>query len=100
MAKRIQYNSWEEFMLRRCFLVARGQARHRGETWNIDWEVYRDMWLENDNYKQKGQGSDNFAFSRINCFGDWEPTNVVIERRGLSIRRHNFSHAKKRRESE
>jgi len=73
--------------LRRAYVVAECQARYRGEPWHLTWDIWRDLWCQQDQYLLRGRGSKNLTLSRIDCYGPWAPHNVVIEAKHCHLAR-------------
>jgi hypothetical protein len=78
--------------LRRNFTRSRNQAKHRGQSWNIDFEDYAFLWMSNENYKRIGRCKNDLHLARIDDCGDWHINNVQITTRGehLSQRMLNY----------
>lgn len=73
--------------------VAYGYKRQtclrRGETWNLTWEQYRDLW--EPVWDQRDLGKDSLCLVRCDVTGDWNIDNVeMITRRehGKKIRQY------------
>lgn len=71
--------------LRRAYAVARCQAKYRNESWELTWEEWRDLWLENNQYLRKGRGSNDLALVRISLRKPWRWDNVQIEVRRIHL---------------
>lgn len=65
-------------VLRRWYKVAQSQAQYRHQPWLVPWELFRDLWLTNQNYRRRGRGSDQLSFSRLDNTLPWSPDNVTI----------------------
>lgn len=74
--------------LRRCWTLARNQARHRNQEWNIPYELYKEMWTENDNWLRKGSRSNDLCFTRIDVEKPWDPDNVKLDTRSGHLLRN------------
>jgi hypothetical protein len=57
------------------------QARHRGQEWNIPWETYLAMWLEDNRYLSKGNTKGSLVFCRRDIEKGWTEDNVMITSR-------------------
>ncbi len=62
--------------LRRCWQNQMTQCKFRGEEYHITWEEYRDLWLENDRWQQKGTTSSSTVMWRIDKTQPWSVTNI------------------------
>jgi hypothetical protein len=67
--------------LRRAYTVARCQATYRGELWDLTWNQWLKLWLEDDNYRFKGRGARDLTLSRKDYRKSWTRSNVQIEQR-------------------
>ena len=61
----------------------RVSARLRGETWDLPWETWRDIWLPN--WHQRGRTWDSLCLARIDMTGPWCEHNVHL----LTRREHS-----------
>lgn len=57
---------------------ARAQAWYRGEEWAITEAEYIAIWRQNDYYKNKGRGSDQYCLVRKDYEKGWFLDNVEI----------------------
>lgn len=71
--------------LRRAWVVARCQARHRGETWDLSWEQWRDLWQGLE--VLRGRRATSLTLNRRDCLGPWHIDNVIIESRAEHLAR-------------
>ncbi len=66
----------------------RVSARQRGESWQLTWEQWRDVWLPH--WDQRGRSADCLCLVRIDMEGAWDINNIeLITRRehGRRVRR-------------
>ena len=73
-----------------AFGYHRVSARLRGETWDLPWETWRDIWLPN--WEFRGRLANDLCLARIDMDGPWTLDNVhLITRREHSrlIREHH-----------
>lgn len=67
----------------------RVSSRLRGESWELPWETWRDIWLPH--WDRRGRTKDSLCLARIDMEGPWHMDNVeLIDRseHGRRIRRH------------
>jgi hypothetical protein len=57
---------------------ARSQAWYRGEEWLLTDQEYIDLWLEDEKYKLRGRGVDNYCLTRKDPEGSWSLDNVHV----------------------
>ena len=57
---------------------SKAQAEYRNEGWEMTHDEYIDLWIENDNYKNKGRAPENLCMTRIDPDLDWTKDNVHI----------------------
>lgn len=62
-----QYTAW---------LKARSQARFRGETWNLTFEQYQEIW--GDQWEQRGRTRDSLCLSRRDYDLGWDASNIEV----------------------
>ena len=68
----------------------RVSSRLRGESWNLPWETWRDIWLPH--WQRRGRTWDSLCLARIDMDGGWQVDNIhLITRREHSrlIRKHH-----------
>ena len=73
-----------------AFGYHRVSARLRGETWDLPWETWRDIWLPN--WEFRGRLANDLCLARIDMDGPWTADNVhLLTRREHSrlIREHH-----------
>jgi len=67
------------------WLQQKNQAQFRKETWELSFEVWKEIWGEN--WHNKGRASDNFCMTRRDDQGAWSVANVeIITRKAHVIR--------------
>lgn len=69
-------------ILRKRFLNARGQARYKGQVWQLNFDDYCALFLEDQRYLRSGIQSDSYNLCRIDQKGAWTKTNCEIRTRG------------------
>jgi len=57
---------------------SKAQADYRGEGWELTHDEYIDLWLVDNNYKNKGRAPENLCMTRIDPDLDWTIDNVHI----------------------
>lgn len=82
------YNDPEHIRpLRRAYAVAKCQAQYRSEPWDLTWEQWLSLWLEDNNWQLKGRGSRDLSCVRLNYELPWRWDNVIIEERHSHLSR-------------
>jgi len=71
--------------LRRNYILAKCQAEYRQQIWELDFDTFKNLWIENDRYKNRGRGRDNYHMRRIQIDNSWNPNNVEIVSRGKHL---------------
>lgn len=79
----------------RGFLLARAQAKLRGEVFDLEEEIWFKIWT-NDLWSKRGRNSDSMVITRINPNLPWTEKNIVIMNRMDSIVRGIKDYKKKR----
>lgn len=69
-------------ILRKRFLNARGQARYKGQIWQLDFDDYCEFFLEDQRYLRSGIRTDSYNLCRKDQSGPWSPANCEIRTRG------------------
>jgi hypothetical protein len=67
----------------------RVSARLKGDTWDLDWEVWLDAWLPH--WSSRGRSANALCMARIDITGAWTENNIhIITRRehGQLVRKH------------
>ena len=82
------YTNRAHVELRKYWARSKGQARYRGEDWQLSWEEFYDLWTENDAWLHKGPHSDQLCLSRLDVEGPWSVANTQIMTRHESKSRH------------
>lgn len=72
-----QYYAW---------LRHRAQAKFRGETHDLTFEQWLDLWPE-ELWLQRGRDADSLCLSRVDFWGDWEISNVEVMSRREHLRK-------------
>lgn len=71
----------------RAYVVARCQAKHRGEEWYLSESEYVDAW--GDEWHNRGRQSHNMTLTRCDWDLPWSSDNIeVIPRREFWYRVH------------
>jgi len=83
MSNEIQNNL--EKIMRRYYSLAKCQAEHRNQIWDLDFETFCQIWSKDDKYKNRGRGSENYHMRRINVSDSWNDKNVEIVTRGKHL---------------
>jgi len=58
------------------WLQQRNQAKFRGESWQLDFETWKDIW--GGDWHNKGRAADNYCMTRRDDQGPWTADNVEI----------------------
>jgi hypothetical protein len=69
-------------ILRKRFLNARGQARYKGQLWQLTFDDYCILFAEDKKYLRSGINSDSYNLCRIDQNGPWSKNNCEIRTRG------------------
>lgn len=72
-----------------AFGYSRVSARLRGESWDLTWEQYRDIW--EPNWDQRGRSAECLCLARVDLEKSWNKNNVeLITRRqhGQKVREY------------
>lgn len=83
MSNEIEFNL--NRTLKRSWSLAKCQAEHRNQCWELDFDTFKNLWIKDDKYKNRGRGSDNFHMRRISIRESWNPNNVEIVTRGKHL---------------
>jgi hypothetical protein len=75
--KHKQYLTW---------LQQRNQAQFRGESWDLSFETWLDMWGEL--WEQRGRGRDQYCMTREDPDGAWDKDNTIVILRKEHLLRH------------
>ena len=59
-----------------AFGYNRVSARLRGESWNLAWQDYRDLWLPN--WHQRGRSADSLCMARKDLEKSWDVSNIEL----------------------
>ena len=76
------------------WLQQRNQARWRGETWELDFEQWLDIW--GDLWEQRGRAADQYCMTREDPELDWTPDNVTVLTRREHYQRNQQMSVKSR----
>lgn len=68
-------------ILRKRFLNARGQARYKGQAWQLEFNDYCDLFLEDQRYLRSGVRPDSYNLCRKDQSGPWSLHNCEIRTR-------------------
>lgn len=85
MLKKIRYRDPVKRNLRRSWNLARGQALHRLQSWDISWEDYYQLWIDSGLVDCRGRGRMDYQLCRRDPYFGWTLDNVEILRRGEFI---------------
>lgn len=73
--------------MRRAYVVARCQAKHRGEEWDLTEQEYVQAW--EPHWDNRGRQSHNMTLTRCDWDGAWSADNIeIIPRREFWYRVH------------
>lgn len=75
-----------ERSLRRSYSFAKNQARYRNQSWDLAFEDYAGLWLENDRYRSRGRCQNGLQLSRKDLSGPWTRDNIQIVNRSVFLR--------------
>ena len=67
-------------IVNRWFLMAKAQAKHRDEPWEMTFEDYWSFW--NGYTDRRGKKAGDLQLKRINEKAPWHNSNCVLEQRG------------------
>lgn len=59
----------------------RAQAKHRGQTWEIDENTFCDLWMEDDKHLRRGKGPNDLCMTRKDKDKPWTVDNVYFPTR-------------------
>lgn len=62
-----------------AFIQQRNQARWRGETWNLEFDQWVELW--GDQWTNRGRSSENSCMTRSDDTQPWDANNAVVIRR-------------------
>ena len=80
----------KKMFIRRWYLVQKNQAKNRGETWELDWEPFFELWSKDDRWLNRGRRSDDLCLSRIDMDLGWHPSNVQIITRSQMLKNESI----------
>jgi hypothetical protein len=60
----------------RAFVQCRNQAQWRGETWQLTWEQWREIWK--GRWHLRGRSADSLCITRRDCALAWSDHNVIV----------------------
>ena len=74
-----------------AWLRHRAQAKYRGETYDLSWEAFEQLWFDDDAWFQRGRRADNLCMSMIDWTQGWVEGNVEVITRLEQLRKpkHN-----------
>lgn len=72
----------------RAFIQARNQANFRGETWEMEFDQYQQVW--EGHWHQRGRMRDDVCLTRCDHQASWNPDNVEIITRGQHAMNQGF----------
>jgi hypothetical protein len=76
----------------RCWSQQRNQAQYRGESWDLDFLDWVDIW--GVEFMNKGQTSDRMCMTRIDLEKAWTPDNVKIITRHEHFKSNRNKHGR------
>lgn len=71
--------------LRRSYTRSKCQAKYRGQTWNIEFEEYLEIWRVGEEYLKPGRGKSDFHLGRKDITKGWSVDNVQVLNRGQHL---------------
>lgn len=63
----------------RAWVQQRNQALWRGETWQITFDEFQQIWA--GRWHRRGRGTDDLAMTRTDWSGPWTPATVALRTR-------------------
>mgnify|MGYP003645668990 CR=1 FL=1 len=91
--EKIEYQRHQ--FIRRWFLVARCQAKMRGQVWNLTWDDFYRLWSEDDRWMNRGRAKENYCMCRTDMDGDWEISNIEMTTRSEMLKRESVHNRRK-----
>lgn len=72
--------------------MARAQAHHRGEVWELTWEEWCEFWCDEYRWNQRGRTSTSLSITRLDPEKSWNADNCVLVNRidGLRLKAARF----------
>jgi len=67
-------------IVNRWFLMAKAQAKHRDELWELDFEDYWTFW--NGYTDRRGKKAEEYQLMRMDEKQPWHRNNCVLQQRG------------------
>ena len=67
-------------IVNRWFLMAKAQAKHRDELWELDFEDYWTFW--NGYTDRRGKKAGDYQLRRMDEKQPWHRNNCVLQQRG------------------
>lgn len=81
-----KYDTAEQRLVNRWYLMAKAQARFRDEPWELTFEDYYSHWRGNTHWR--GRSEHSKSLTRINDRLPWRPDNIrLVSRRDAITRR-------------
>jgi hypothetical protein len=68
------------------WMKARAQAKFRGETWELSFEQFYELWR--DEWPNRGRQPDNIVMTREDTEGKWNKKNTILMTRKEHLVRH------------
>lgn len=87
MARNKVYTNPIENHLRISYNRSKAQAQYLGQEWDLEWEDYLWIWLENEAWRYKGRGSESLCLGRIDSAKPWTKKNVQLSGRREHLQR-------------
>lgn len=63
---------------RMAFSQQRAQANYRKEAWDMGFDEWMNLWLEDDKWSLRGRGPESLRMRRIDATIPWSVNNVII----------------------
>lgn len=71
-----------------AFLVARAQAKHRGELFELTYEQYRDAWTPY--WHLRGRKNSDYVLTRLDPSDSWSANNIECMERKEHLKRQTL----------
>jgi len=69
----------ERKRLKKAMLAQRKRARQRGISWQLTEAEWFEFWEEDDRWRNRGTGAENFVMSRKGDVGPYSIENIVCQ---------------------
>jgi len=74
-----------------AWLKHRAQAKYRGEAYDLTWEHFEMLWIDDDTWFRRGRSAESLCMSLVDWHQGWVDGNVEIISRLEQLRKpkHN-----------